>query len=388
MKRKPFFATFALSIAALAGGVSAADLSINFHPAAGVWSYPLESARGLNSVLLQNIAIVNRGPTSATIVAIEIEAMREDEAIVALRLNANKLDSAAKQGSALAQSGLMQALEFQFAPDALFGKGTMIADTRTLAPGAALYVSQQMLSYRGQADRLRLTVRVDGETEPNRSEIAIRNGFAPGRFRFPLAGRWMVMAGATAHGHHRWAVPEEFALDLARIGEGGLTYRGDGTRMQDYYAYDAPVLAVADGEVVKTHDGEEDNLTMLRGANESLQEFQQRVLAGQQKLLAVSSDAISGNHVVIRHADGVHSVYAHLKPDSLAVKPGDRVVAGQTIAALGGSGNSTEPHLHFHLCDGPDALRCAGMPVRFENIEIPFNLGPGELQTGDLVDAR
>jgi diadenosine tetraphosphate (Ap4A) HIT family hydrolase len=36
------------------------------------------------------------------------------------------------------------------------------------------------------------------------------------------------------------------------------------------------------------------------------------------------------------------------------VRAGDQIAPGQTIGACGNSGNSSEPHLHFHLC----ALRC------------------------------
>jgi murein DD-endopeptidase MepM/ murein hydrolase activator NlpD len=81
-------------------------------------------------------------------------------------------------------------------------------------------------------------------------------------------------------------------------------------------------------------------------------------------------------------------VYAHLKTGSVRVRPGDKVRAGQVIGQLGSSGNSTEPHLHFHVCDRPDALRCAGVPVNFDGIEIPYADQPRVLQTGDIVVAR
>jgi len=370
------------------GAVSAADLQLSFYPAGTVWSHPLESARALNGVLLQNTALINRGDKPLTITAIEIDALRDGAASASLRLDASRLEGMAKQGNALAQSGMMQAVDFQFAPEQLLGKDVTVSASRTLAPGAALLVFQQYVAYRGDADRLRVTVRLAEGAEPVIAELAIDNGTAPGAFRFPLQGRWFVGAGASTHSHHRWAVPEEFALDVLRIGEGGVTFRGDGRRMQDYYAYGAPVLASADGEVVKVHDGAADNVKMLRAASESLADYLQRLRAGQDELLAQGTDAIAGNHVVIKHANGVYSVYAHLRPGSLKVAVGDRVRVGQVLAELGGSGNSTEPHLHFHLCNGPDALHCAGLPVAFDNIELPFSDGPRDLQSGDIVEAR
>jgi hypothetical protein len=59
--------------------------------------------------------------------------------------------------------------------------------------------------------------------------------------------------------------------------------------------------------------------------------------------------------VMIRHADGSETLYGHLQPDT-AVHAGDRVSAGQTIGAIGLTGMTTGPHLHF-------ALYVQGKPV-------------------------
>jgi murein DD-endopeptidase MepM/ murein hydrolase activator NlpD len=54
-----------------------------------------------------------------------------------------------------------------------------------------------------------------------------------------------------------------------------------------------------------------------------------------------------GNQIVIRHACGYYTHYAHLS--RLDVEPGDRVHAGDQIGLSGSSGNSTGPHLHFEV---------------------------------------
>jgi murein DD-endopeptidase MepM/ murein hydrolase activator NlpD len=92
--------------------------------------------------------------------------------------------------------------------------------------------------------------------------------------------------------------------------------------------------------------------------------------------------------VVIAHGEGEFSMYVHLKPGSVRVEKGQKVKAGDEIAALGSSGNSTEPHLHFQVANGPDVMTAAAIPVRFVDVELPLELGPRPLQSGDLVRAK
>ncbi|MFF3374837.1 transglycosylase family protein [Streptomyces sp. NPDC002680] len=58
-----------------------------------------------------------------------------------------------------------------------------------------------------------------------------------------------------------------------------------------------------------------------------------------------------GYQVVIRHADGRYSQYAHLS--AISVKAGQSVSGGQRIGRSGSTGNSTGPHLHFEVRTGP-----------------------------------
>ncbi|QIQ01606.1 M23 family metallopeptidase [Streptomyces liangshanensis] len=59
-----------------------------------------------------------------------------------------------------------------------------------------------------------------------------------------------------------------------------------------------------------------------------------------------------GNQVVVRHADGMYSQYAHLS--SIAVSAGQTVSEGQQLGLSGATGNVTGPHLHFEIRTGPD----------------------------------
>ncbi|MFJ9966083.1 transglycosylase family protein [Streptomyces avermitilis] len=58
-----------------------------------------------------------------------------------------------------------------------------------------------------------------------------------------------------------------------------------------------------------------------------------------------------GYQVVLRHADGRYTQYAHLS--AISVKAGQSVTAGQRIGRSGSTGNSTGPHLHFEVRTGP-----------------------------------
>lgn len=61
----------------------------------------------------------------------------------------------------------------------------------------------------------------------------------------------------------------------------------------------------------------------------------------------VAKEAGWGNRVIVKHTDGYQTLYAHL--DNFIVEPGQKVSAGQIIGAVGSTGNSPGPHLHFEI---------------------------------------
>jgi murein DD-endopeptidase MepM/ murein hydrolase activator NlpD len=82
---------------------------------------------------------------------------------------------------------------------------------------------------------------------------------------------------------------------------------------------------------------------------------------------------ILGNHVILDLGNGAYAAYAHLQRGSLTVREGERVHAGQVLARCGNSGNSSEPHLHFQLMDGPDPDAARGIPFTWHGIGVPAN---------------
>jgi len=85
------------------------------------------------------------------------------------------------------------------------------------------------------------------------------------------------------------------------------------------------------------------------------------------------------NVVRVLHDDGTFAVYAHLNWNSIRVRPGDRVEAGEYIADSGNTGFSSGPHLHFAV------MRNAGM--RIESVPFVFG-GPDGTPIAPKKDAE
>jgi murein DD-endopeptidase MepM/ murein hydrolase activator NlpD len=127
-----------------------------------------------------------------------------------------------------------------------------------------------------------------------------------------------------------------------------------------FVAYGRPVLSPVDGVVVRAHDGESDHVA--RRSQLALVPY----ALGQAARLRRGVAAVAGNHVVIELADsGAFVALAHLRAGSLRATVGEKVAAGQPVADCGNSGNSTQPHVHVQLMDGPDAAVARALPIVF-----------------------
>ena len=376
----------ALSLGAFA---QPAPFEIRFHPGERVYAYPLDESGRYRSVQLQNAVVINRGAEPVVLAGIEIELVAPPHVVESRRFEGAELERMAKAGFMMQSSGMMEALRFQFGGEALVPAGVELADSSVLAPGEGILVARQMLAMRGAQTQLRVRARglAAGRLLEAAATVAIVTAESRNAYRFPLSGTWYVGAGPSIHSHHRTVVAQEYALDLLQLGEGGRSFRGDGTRRGDFRAYGARVLAAAPGKVVAAVGDQEETDGDLRRPGEALEAYMTRVKTTQMARLARGTHAVIGNHVVVAHDAGEYSVYAHLQPGSLRVREGDAVKAGDVLGALGTSGNSTEPHLHFHVCNGPEPLLCAGIPIRFEGLELPNADSARPLQTGDVVIA-
>lgn len=158
-------------------------------------------------------------------------------------------------------------------------------------------------------------------------------------------------ANLVVHGHDYFA--QRYAIDFIQIGNNGTSYNGNEMKNSSYFCYGKEILSVAAGTVVKVKDGIPEN-----------------VPHAAKRAVEMTMETIGGNHVVVDIGNGSYAFYAHLIPGSLKVKQGDKVSAGQVLGKIGNSGNSTEPHLHFHIVDKPSFLGGNGLPYAFTGFDV------------------
>ncbi len=183
----------------------------------------------------------------------------------------------------------------------------------------------------------------------------------------PLRGEnWVAANGPSNTSVHRRAfipvngrayISQRFAIDWVQLNPDGKTYQGNSEDNKNYRAYGAEIHAVADGVVTQTKDGIPQNIP------------------NKPAVVPITLETIGGNHVITEIGDGLYAFYAHMQPGSLRVKVGDKVHRGQVLGLLGNSGNSSEPHLHFHICNANSELGCEGLPYAFAAYELQ---GKGE----------
>jgi murein DD-endopeptidase MepM/ murein hydrolase activator NlpD len=372
------FAVVTAAFLALASEAHA--LAVHFYPGDHIYSYELAADRDAHSIMVQSFAVLNDGTASVQLSSLKIQLMNGDRVIDERTLGASELERAAGNGAAL-QGELWNLLDFQFGGDRLLPPPAHFASSTTLAPGEAILFGSQIFAYRGARDHVRVVVN-DGAAS---GSIALRNTMSQTEYRLPVHGVWYVGNGPTFHGPHRWSPMEEFAFDLVQVDAQGNTHRGDGTRFSDYYAYGQPVYAAADGRVVTASIGQSEDTHAMQQPSESVEAYYTRLKADQMTRVQQGVTGIGGNYVVIDHGNGEFSFYAHLKPGSVRVHVGDTVHAGQQIGLVGSSGNSTEPHLHFQVCDSADPLRCAGIPIKLAPNADPLRNPDHAPQVGDFL---
>jgi len=253
----------------------------------------------------------------------------------------------------------------------------------TARPGATLTGVERLKLTGGSRAVVYLWVPVDARSAPAsiRHRVTIERGsgdsVTTGELEGPVVpvtaeavvigpplrgGPWLTANGpANNTGHRRAlisvggtpAIAQRFAIDYVRMGDDNKTFTGDQLKNESYHAEGVDALAVANGTVVVVKDSIPENVPGITS-----------------RAVPITLETVGGNHVIIDIGGGRYAFYAHLKPGSIRVKTGDRVTRGQVVGLVGNSGNSTEPHLHFHISDGTSPLGSEGVPYRHDSFEV------------------
>lgn len=189
----------------------------------------------------------------------------------------------------------------------------------------------------------------------------------------PVKGNnwWWSSGPSNFDMHHRRALmtfqssaflSQRFAVDLIRFGEDGYildpTTPFEKITNSDMYCYGDTLYAVADGKIFNARDGLPDLPPMI--------------------MPAPNLDNADGNYVIIEiefnngvSQDTAYANYAHLKTGSLMVSIGQFVNKGDPIGLLGNSGNTSGPHLHFHIQKkGFGVLLSQGIPFTIDEFHL------------------
>jgi hypothetical protein len=213
----------------------------------------------------------------------------------------------------------------------------------------------------------------------------------------PLCGPLFVWEGHDFYAHHQrvpvgsskvqslgiTANSNNFASDFIYLDAQGRTYHDDPRTLDNWYSYAKPIYAPGMGVVLATANAIPDNWF----------EDSKATQIGYPKLPDGKDPKDIGNFVLLDHQDGEFSLLVHMKPGSVAVKPGDHVHPGQLLGRIGFSGDSIFPHLHYSLMDGPEVFKAWGLPAYFSHFHrvlgaIQTKVDRGSVDSGDFVESE
>lgn len=232
---------------------------------------------------------------------------------------------------------------------AQYGKIVKLDEPRVVQPGQTIFVGH---CERGKLD---ITVWLDDDNKvigllflSHKADIPVPEKHET-KLSLPFTGGWLVVwGGDTKELNQHHDVPnQKFAFDFLGVDEQGKTRKGEGHTNEDHFAFGREILAPADGTVTDVISGVRDNVPG-----------------------SMSPYSALGNAVFIQHRENEVSALAHLKLGSIKVKVGDRIKAGQLIGLCGNSGNSSEPHLHYHLQNTPVIQDATGIKCYFQKVIV------------------
>jgi hypothetical protein len=368
-----------LSVAVLAAALCAGAASgaeIRFAPGTALTLNPAYPPREMSDVFAQMVAI-RMGPREQ----LNVESVRFDllkgGRVIASRIQTGEEAAARTRAFLQDRPAPLQASQF-LDPKGLagwFGADAAPATSASLAPNQVLLEPDVYFAVDEQPDTLRVVVLGQAPEGPKQIEatIPIKAYHSPVDYRLPVKGAWLEASLPIMQSHHRWNAPTEYAVDLFKVNGDGDTAHDGSADASHWYAYGEPVMAAADGEVVKVIDDRIQDRTFLAlRQGETAEQRSERVNREiETRALTDFPRNLLGNIIVLRHQVGEtveYSSYDHLKTGSARVKVGDHVRQGDVIGAVGDTGDTPVVHLHFEINAGPDALYSQSLPFRFSGM--------------------
>jgi murein DD-endopeptidase MepM/ murein hydrolase activator NlpD len=207
------------------------------------------------------------------------------------------------------------------------------------------------------------------------SSLGMRGAHADGVpatvLTLPFDGVWGVLQGFDGETHHGYAA---YAIDFAPPQDVGAFARLAHPQLRDFACYGRPVLAPADGRVVRVASRFPDLPPYAREP--------------KRKPRLGTHETLGGNFVIIQHAPHVYTELVHLQAGSIRVTVGQTVRRGEPVGACGNSGNARTPHLHLGLLSSIDPIATARMPLagyEVRGADGRWTPGDGEPRTGQWV---
>jgi hypothetical protein len=198
---------------------------------------------------------------------------------------------------------------------------------------------------------------------------------APVVVDFPLRGEgWVAVnsPGDRVPSHGTDMLGQRFAFDFLQVDgrqrlhtspAGLLRSLVLGVPTRSCYAWNAPIHAPFDAEIVRAVDGVPER-RWIHPVREFARAMWNALTFRPERL-----PQVLGNHVIARSGD-VYAAFVHLAPGSVAVREGQQIRTGDVLGRVGHTGNSTNPHLHFQLMDSMDPMSAQGVPCAFREYEV------------------
>ena len=364
--------TLALILFALGTAPASRALEVRIFPAGVVYAYRANADHHYADLVIHNIVLVNDSGRPIDIVGADVEVLEGDTVIERRTVTRGEIQQTTAEIAANGQLATAQ-LDTDFPWAFLRDRKLTLASGSHLLPRQAAAVKNVYLTVHGEPTSVRVRATA-ADPKTVRAVTAAPIGHeSANRYSSPVRGVWYMRSIPNITSHHRWNAPTEFAVDFFKMGENGLPWRTDGRSAADFYGFGAPVLAADDGVVVAAENTAVQNYDVrLKKEGEGEEAFVQRLTAYNTEMMKKDPyKAMIGNYVVIQHAHGEYSSYAHLKTGSVTVRKGERVVRGQQIAAIGDTGDTNLVHLHFQISDGGDPVSSRSIPFTFTDLRPP-----------------